>query len=82
VRGRRFAYGMKPFPFGSLRSERSHDVEGVGASKTRYRSHFELRGWLVPVVRMLLGARLERGFEGMSNAIKGRAETLAQRRSR
>jgi hypothetical protein len=82
VPGRRFAYRMKPFPLGALSSARSHDVESIGAGKTRYRSHFELRGWLVPVVRVVLGARLERGFDGMSNAIKDRAETLAQRRSR
>ena len=82
VPGRRFAYRMKPFPLGALSSARSHDIESAGPRKTRYRSHFELRGWLVPVVRVVLGARLARGFDGMSNAIKDRAETLAQRRSR
>ena len=77
--GRSFAYGMKPFPFGALRSARSHLVEDLGNGRTRYTSHFQLEGWLVPVVRGLLGARLERGFAGMSAAIKARAEQLGRR---
>jgi hypothetical protein len=80
VPGRRFAYGMKPFPFGALKSERSHDVEELGGGRTRYRSHFELAGWLLPVLRALLGARLEKGFADMSAAIKARAERLARER--
>ena len=78
--GEHFAYGMKPFPFGALRSKRSHDVEDLGGGRARYRSHFELTGWLVPVVRTLLGARLERGFYEMSAGIKDRAERLARQR--
>jgi len=77
--GRSFAYGMKPFPFGALRSERSHLVEPLGEGRARYTSHFELAGWLLPVVQALLGTRLERGFAGMSAAIKDRSEQLAGR---
>jgi hypothetical protein len=80
--GEHFAYGMKPFPFGALSSARSHDVMDLGGGRSRYRSHFELSGWLVPVVRLLLGSRLGLGFAGMSNAIKERAERLALERAR
>ena len=77
--GRSFAYGMKPFPFGALRSERSHLVEDLGGGRSRYTSHFRLEGWLVPVVRGLLGARLECGYAQMATAIKARAEQLGRR---
>jgi hypothetical protein len=82
VPGRRFAYRMKPFPLGALRSARSHDVEDLGNGRTRYRSHFELAGWLLPVVRIVLGARLEQGFAAMSVGLKDRAERLARKRAR
>lgn len=79
VAGRRFAYGMKPMPLGALSSQRSHDVQPAGAN-TMYQSYFHLDGWLMPLVRGLLGGRLEKGFEGMTQGIKARAEQLwAQR---
>ena len=82
VPGKRFAYSMKPMPAGALSSQRSHDVEVAGPALTRYRSYFHLVGWLMPVVRGLLGGRLEAGFEGMSQGIRVRAESLwAQRQS-
>lgn len=76
VPGRRFAYSMKPAPAGALSSFRSHDVEAGAAGTTRYRSHFELNGWLMPLVRGLLGSRLQAGFDGMSHGIQRRAEQL------
>lgn len=76
VEGRRFAYSMRPAPLGALSSFRSHDVEPVDGLRTRYRSYFQLDGWLKPLVLLLLRSRLEAGFAGMTAAIRQRAEAL------
>lgn len=76
VEGRRFAYSMKPVPMGLLSSYRSHELEAISAVGTRYHSYFQLKGWLRPVVTGLLGRKLQAGFDGMSHAVKQRAETL------
>jgi hypothetical protein len=75
--GRRLSYGLAPNALGALASLRSHEVEAITPTATRYRSHFELSGWLSPVVAGLLGGRLRVGFEAMSQAIRRRAEQLA-----
>jgi len=80
VPGRRFAYCMKPFPAGALRSLRSHDVESLGGSRTRYRSYFHLQGWLMPLVRALLGGRLQKGFSGMWEGLQMRSEQVWKQR--
>jgi hypothetical protein len=83
VPGQKFAYSMKPVPLGALSSYRSHEFRALDAGRTEYRSHFELRGWLMPLVRGLLRARLQAGFDGMSQGLKARAESLwAQDRPR
>lgn len=81
VPGKRFAYNMKPFPLGAVRSLRSHDLEAVGADATRYRSYFQLDGWMMPIVRGMFGAAIERGMRGMWEGVQHRSEQLwAQRR--
>ncbi len=77
VEGKTLAYRMKPFPLGALSSRRSHEIEDLGNGRTRYRSHFQLQGWMMPLVRGLLGGRMQAGFTGMSEGIKSRAEQLA-----
>lgn len=80
VPGRRLSYSMKPVPMGALSSGRSHEVKSIGKDRTRYCSHFELRGWMLPLVRGLMGSRLQAGFAGMTDGIRHRAESLwAQR---
>lgn len=82
VAGKRLAYRMKPVPPGALSSFRSHDIESLGTDRTRYQSHFELLGWMMPLVRGLMGKHLEAGFAGMTDGIQQRAEQLwAQRQS-
>jgi uncharacterized protein YndB with AHSA1/START domain len=78
VEGKRFAYTMKPVPGGTLSSFRSHEVEALPNGRTRYRSYFYLKGWLMPVVRGLMGSRLQKGFAGMTQGIQERAEKLAK----
>jgi len=76
VPGRLLAYGLPMRPLGELASRRSHEVTALAPDRTRYASHFELTGWLAPVVEALLGSRLRHGFTTMSAAIKTRAESL------
>jgi hypothetical protein len=76
--GWRLCYGLPPSRLGALESRRSHEVLATGTARTRYISHFELGGWLAPLVSLLLGRRLRAGFGAMSAAIRVRAETLAR----
>lgn len=76
--GRRLCYGLPRQPLGALASRRCHELEPLSAARSRYVSRFELSGWLAPVVRGLLGARLRAGFAAMSAAIRTRAETLIE----
>lgn len=78
--GQGFAYSMKPVPLGTLRSLRSHALEPLGKEHCRYRSHFELDGWLRPVVLALFEGALQRGFAGMSEGVRTRAEALWRER--
>ena len=73
VPGRRLCYGIA-VPLGALASRRCHELEARADGTARYRSHFVLKGWLAPLVRALLGRRLERGFRAMTAAIRARAE--------
>ncbi|MET7767730.1 SRPBCC domain-containing protein [Nocardia sp. NPDC005366] len=77
--GRELSYSMKPVPLGALHSLRSHTVTPVGDGRTRYESHFELDGWLHPVVAAVLGKNLRAGFEGMTAGIQLRSESLRTR---
>lgn len=76
--GRGYSYRMKPLPVGALRSYRTHAIEPVGEKACIYRSHFELHGWLSPLVGAIMASKLQEGFDGMSDAIKDRAEELAK----
>ncbi|MBW2697102.1 MAG: SRPBCC domain-containing protein [Deltaproteobacteria bacterium] len=79
--GRRICYGLAPMPLGSIASHRCHVVEPLPAGRTRYHSEFKLEGWLAPLVRGLVGARLERGFASMTQAVCQRAELLREERA-
>lgn len=74
--GHRLCYGVRGMPLGSLVSSRCHVVRSSGPQSTLYESRFELGGWLAPVVACLLGRRLTRGFQAMTEAIRHRAEEL------
>lgn len=75
--GREFSYAMKPLPFGLLRSLRTQSLTECEGRRTRYTAHFEVRGPLQPVVRLLLGRRLRAGFDGVAEGLKRQAEALA-----
>ncbi|MCM6775247.1 SRPBCC domain-containing protein [Nocardia sp. CDC159] len=75
--GTEFSYAMKPLPLGALRSLRSHTLTPLTPTITRYTSHFELDGWLRPLVTVPMGKALQSGFTAMTAALKTRAEQLA-----
>ena len=74
--GREFSYRMRPLPFGALSSLRVQRVEEIDEGHCRYHTHFELQGWLMPMVRRLLGAQLDVGFSGMTQGLKRRSEQM------
>ncbi len=74
--GQLLCYGVRGMPLGSLVSRRCHEVRALEGQRTLYESRFELGGWLAPLVRFLLGRRLARGFQAMTEAIGQRAEEL------
>lgn len=71
-----FSYRMRPLPFGALSSLREQRIEAVDEGRCRYHSHFELQGWLMPMVRGFLGRDLDVGFSGMTQGLKRRAEQV------
>lgn len=75
--GREFGYGMKPVVLGALRSHRSHTVTTLSPDRTAYASHFELAGWLQPMVTAVFGRNLRHGFAAMTAGIKEQAEHSA-----
>lgn len=75
--GRRLCYGLDGAFAGGVSSERCHGVTALDAATARYESTFALRGSLAPLVRLLLGRRLARGFDAMTVALAKRAEAVA-----
>ena len=71
-----FGYKMKPMPLGAMRSHRWHRLTPLADGRTRYASHFEIHGWMQFLVLGLFRKGLERGFLGMTDALKARAEAL------
>ena len=72
--GKHFAYVSPKRPTFLLRSYRSHTLTALNTGKTLYQSHFELHGWLSPLIKLFVGKSLLRGFDGMSKAIVRRSE--------
>lgn len=77
--GEAFSYSMKAVPLGTLRSLRVQTLEALGDDRTRYTSHFEIAGWLQPLVTSIFGGGMRRGFEGMALGLKRRAESMTAR---
>ncbi len=71
-----FEYRMRPVGT-LLYSRRQHHIIPLAGGVTRYRSYFELRGWLAPLVALCMGYFLRRGFKQMSAAVQCRAEQLS-----
>jgi len=80
IPGQRLCYGLDGGRLGAVISRRCHDLESLDRGRTRYRSRFVLSGWMAPLTRFLLGARLRRGFHSMTAGIRTRAEQLWRER--
>ena len=74
--GKHFSYVSPKRPTFLLRSYRSHTLTALTTGKTLYQSHFELHGWLKPLIKLIMGKSLLHGFDGMSKAIVRRSEQL------
>ena len=66
-------------PLGMLSSSRHHILTSTGEAKTRYESVLVLKGWLAPIVRLMLGRQLRRGFGDMTEGIACRSEQIYKR---
>ncbi|WP_297624669.1 SRPBCC domain-containing protein [Nocardia sp.] len=73
--GKEFSYRMKPVP-GLLRSQRQHILTALDDGRTQYESHFFIAGPLSPLVGGLFGSAMRKGFGGMTDGLKQRAESL------
>jgi len=72
----RLCYGLDGGALRAIVSRRCHHLAPIDPHRTSYTSRFELSGWLMPVVRGLLGARLRAGFGAMTAALHDRAESV------
>jgi uncharacterized protein YndB with AHSA1/START domain len=77
--GELLEYGMRT-PLRLLWSKRQHRLTSVAANAARYQSLFELRGPLSPLVAVLMGTHLQRGFAEMTRGIARRAESIHSQR--
>ena len=59
---------------GLLHSTRQHKLSQNDAQSCYYESVFRLQGLLAPLVGLLLGNRLRRGFSAMTEGLKREAE--------
>lgn len=75
IKGERLEYGIK-IPFGILSSSRQHILTSINATTTKYESVFILNGVLAPIVDILLGRQLKRGFSDMTNGIVMQAKKI------
>ncbi len=72
-----FCYGLDGGWLKAITSNRCQRLTAIDAQHTLYQSHFELSGWLMPLVRGLFRKNLEDGFRTMADGVKRRAEFLA-----
>lgn len=75
------SYGLDGGALKAIVSNRIHTVKALGPNRTHYHSHFELSGWMMPLVRGLMRSRLEHGFRVMTDGIRDQAEKLQRARS-
>jgi hypothetical protein len=57
-----------------LFTDRYQVLEALGPNKTRYFTSDDFSGVLTPLVMMLYGKHIKRGFDGIAAALKERAE--------
>ncbi len=75
-RGREFRWLGHTFAAGIFDGEHVLELADLG-EQTRFVQREEFRGFLVPLMLLILGEGTERGFVAMNEALKERAERLA-----
>jgi hypothetical protein len=71
----RLCWGTKIGAGFLLRAERCQSLSPIDARRTRFVNEDVLRGWLAPLVMLLFGSDMQRGFETVAAALKQRAES-------
>ena len=74
-RPRRLCWGTTIGAGFLLRAERCQILTPIDAQRTRFVNQDEIRGWLAPLVMLLFGRDMQRGFESVAAALKQRAES-------
>ena len=76
---RLLAWGVTMGPRWLLLAHREQRVEELGDSRCRYVTSDAFAGLLVPLLVLLVGGFIRRGFDAMGAALKARAESSAGR---
>ncbi|KIG19035.1 hypothetical protein DB30_05939 [Enhygromyxa salina] len=79
--GEQLCWGMTIGPAWLFRAERVQRVEVLGDQRCRYVSEDAFAGALSPVVELLYGGKVQRGFDALGAALKRRAESGAAQRT-
>ncbi len=73
---RKLCWKMKTLPAFVLGAERCQHLQALEGQRTHYVNADEFRGLLTPLVMMIFGRDVERGFQGVAEALKHRAEQV------
>lgn len=72
--GEALCWGMTIGPAWFFRAERVQRVEPLGSDRCRYISEDAFAGLFSPVVELLFGGKVQRGFDALAAALRSRAE--------
>jgi len=75
--GRKVCWSMNRPPAWLIGATRCQILVALDAGRTRYTSNDAITGVLAPVVMLVYGRAMQRGFESVCTALKQRAERMA-----
>ena len=75
VPGQKVCWSMNRTPAWLIRATRCQLLEPLGEGRTRYTSDDTITGILAPLVMLVYGRAMQRGFESACTALKRRAES-------
>lgn len=78
---RELGWGMTMVAPFLLKANRVQRLEPLPGGRTRYYTSDTFSGLLVPLVMALYGAHIQRGFDGVAQALKDRAEQTISTRA-
>jgi hypothetical protein len=80
VPGQKVCWSMNQTPAWLIGATRCQRLEPLDGGCTRYTSDDKITGVLTPLVMLIYGRAMQRGFESVCKALKRRAEELAAAR--